>query len=115
MSAASTVKIWREKAPIGGRLIVSVLATGPDGKGRESYAFAVGQNSVVTQSDVFDDDLPEDGEAAAPAPAAAPAGDAEADLFAAPASDDFAAEPAAPAAAEAPAQQQDNALDDFLF
>ena len=68
----------------------------------------------MTQSDVFDDDLPEDGEAAAPAPAAAPAGDAEADLFAAPASDDLAAEPAAPAA-EAPAQQQDNALDDFLF
>ena len=117
MSAASTVKIWREKAPVGGRLIVSVLATGPDGKGRESYAFAVGQNSVVTQSDVFNDDLPEDGEAApAPAPAAAAtAGDADTDLFAAPASDDFAAEPAAPAAAEAPAQQQDNALDDFLF
>ena len=113
MSSGSTVKIWREKAPIGGRLIVSVLATGPDGKGRESYAFAVGQNSVVTQSDVFDE-LPEEGENAAAAVAAPAAGDADADLFAAPASDDLAAEPEAPAA-EAPAQQQDNALDDFLF
>ena len=114
MSSGSTVKIWREKAPVGGRLIVSVLATGPDGKGRESYAFAVGQNSVVTQSDVFDE-LPEEGENAAAAVAAPAAGDADADLFAAPASDDLAAEPEAPAAAEAPAQQQDNALDDFLF
>lgn len=53
MSSRSTVKIWREKAPVGGRLIVSVLATGPDGKGRESYAFAVGKDNVVTRSDVF--------------------------------------------------------------
>ena len=68
----------------------------------------------MTQSDVFDE-LPEEGENAAAAVAAPAAGDADADLFAAPASDDLAAEPEAPAAAEAPAQQQDNALDDFLF
>ena len=112
MSSGSTVKIWRERAPIGGRLIVSVLATGPDGKRRESYAFAVGQNSVVTQSDVFGD-LPEDEEGAAPA---APPAAAEAeDLFAAPAADDLGAEPAAPAAETPEPAQQDNSLDDFLF
>lgn len=112
MSAQSTVKIWREKAPVGGRLIVSVLATGPDGKGRESYAFAVGRNNVVTRSNVFDlPALPED---AADAPAAEPADDAN--LFAEPAGAGFEeAAPAAAPAAEEPAQKKDDSLDDFLF
>ena len=46
-STKSTIRIWREKAPIGGREIVSVFATGPDGKGRERFAFAVGQPLVA--------------------------------------------------------------------
>jgi len=46
-STKSTVRIWREHAPIGGRLIVSVLVTGSDGKGRECFAFAVGQPDVA--------------------------------------------------------------------
>lgn len=45
-SSHSAVKIWRERAPKGGRLIVSVFATGPDGKGKENFAFAVGQDGV---------------------------------------------------------------------
>jgi hypothetical protein len=113
MSSQSTVKIWREKAPVGGRLIVSVLATGPDGKGRESYAFAVGRNNVVTRSNVFDlPALPEDTAEPATADNEANAGD----LFAEPADAAGVEETAAPAAETTPAPaQQDSALDEFLF
>ncbi len=44
----SAIRIWRDHAPVGGRLIVSVLATGPDGKGKECFAFAVGQPNVAS-------------------------------------------------------------------
>ena len=114
MSAQSMVKIWREKAPIGGRLIVSVLATGPDGKGRESYAFAVGRNNVVTRSNVFD--LPAaDGEAAQPATTEAAPADAGADLFADPADSTGFEDAATPATDNTAPAQQDNSLDDFLM
>lgn len=55
MSSKSALKIWREKAPIGGRTIVSVFATTPSGKGRESFAFAVGNANVASRSNVFFD------------------------------------------------------------
>lgn len=53
-STQSTVNIWRENAPIGNRLIVSVLATDSDGKGSQSFAFAVGDPSVSSRSHVQD-------------------------------------------------------------
>lgn len=117
MSTKSTVKIWREKAPVGGRLIVSVLATGPDGKGRESYAFAVGKDNVVTRSNVFD--LP----ASATDEEADDGGDADAaaglffDAPAAGADDAPAAEPEATDAGDTGTTTggTDNSLDDFLF
>ncbi len=115
MSAQSMVKIWRETAPVGGRPIVSVLATGPDGKGRESYAFAVGRNNVVTRSNVFD--LPAGGEEASPAAGAAEtSADTSADLFSEPGDTAGFEDATTPAADEkaAPAQQ-DNSVDDFLF
>ena len=113
MSAQSMVKIWREKAPVGGRLIVSVLATGPDGKGRESYAFAVGRNNVVTRSNVFD--TPAAGDDATATPAAETTADNGADIFGEPSDGGF-EDAAAPAAEEATAPaQQDNSLDDFLM
>lgn len=43
----ATVKIWREYAPVGGRLIVAVFAVGPDGKRPECYAFSVGREGLV--------------------------------------------------------------------
>ncbi len=46
-STRSAIRIWREFAPVGHREIVSVFATGPDGKGRERFAFAVGQPLVA--------------------------------------------------------------------
>lgn len=119
MSSRSTVKIWRERAPVGGRLIVSVLATGPDGKGRESYAFAVGRDNVVTRSNVFDmpvatsDDEDDDTGAA---------GGDDADLFGEPAAgggDDGFGDADAGGAADdnngGGDNGGDNALDDFLF
>ena len=113
MSAQSMVKIWREKAPVGGRLIVSVLATGPDGKGRESYAFAVGRNNVVTRSNVFDRPAVSDD---TPAAATDGAADAGADIFADPAGDGGFEDAATPAADDATAPaQQDNSLDEFLM
>lgn len=45
-STRATIRIWRRHAPVGGRLVVSVFATGSDGKGRECFAFAVGQPMV---------------------------------------------------------------------
>ncbi len=113
MSAQSMVKIWREKAPVGGRLIVSVLATGPDGKGRESYAFAVGRNNVVTRSNVFD--IPAGGDDQPQEKTTETANDG-ADLFGEPETDGGFGDAAAPATEEATAPaQQDNSLDDFLM
>ena len=112
MSAQSMVKIWREKAPVGGRLIVSVLATGPDGKGRESYAFAVGRNNVVTRSNVFDLPAVDETDQAEKTEASADAG---ADLFADPADSTGFEDAATPATDNAAPAQQDNSLDDFLM
>ena len=98
---------------LGGRLLVSVLATGPDGKGRASYAFAVGRNNVVTRSNVFD--LPAvEKEAAQPATTEAAPADAGADLFAEPADSTGFEDAATPATDNTAPAQQDNSLDDFL-
>jgi len=51
----STIKIWRESAPIGGRLIVAVFAVGADGKRPECYAFAVGQKGMISNDTVTPD------------------------------------------------------------
>lgn len=52
----SSVKIWREYAPVGDRLIVAIFAIGPDGKGKECYAFAVGQPAVNASGMPMSDD-----------------------------------------------------------
>ena len=46
-STKSTIKIVREHAPMGGKLAVSVFAEGPDGKGRESFAYVVGEPNLT--------------------------------------------------------------------
>ena len=43
----STVRIWREHAPVGGRLVVSVFAAGPDGKNGQNFAYTVGRSLFV--------------------------------------------------------------------
>ncbi len=55
-NSRSTLKIWRTHAKVGGRLIVSVLATDAHGKGRENFAFAVGQPTVASRSHFADDE-----------------------------------------------------------
>lgn len=89
-STRAAVKIWRAHAPVGGRLIVSVLAIDSSGKSRETFAFAVGQPSIASRA-VFADDAetaatnasaPEAVVAAPPAPeAAAPETGSVNDLF----------------------------------
>ncbi len=69
----SIIKIWREFAPVGGRLVVAVFAVGPDGKHPECYAFAVGQPGMVST----DTDLVVADEAAEPVDGATPAAVAE--------------------------------------
>jgi hypothetical protein len=44
----ATVKIWREYAPVGGRLIVAVFAVGPDGKHPECFAYSAGRAGLVS-------------------------------------------------------------------
>lgn len=56
-STRAAVKIWRSRAPVGGRLIVSALAADSSGKVTETYAFAVGQPNIASRA-VFEDDAP---------------------------------------------------------
>lgn len=57
LSAKAAVSLWREKAPVGGATVVAVLATTPSGKGRESFAFAVGKADIAARSNVFIDTI----------------------------------------------------------
>lgn len=57
VSAKSALRIWREKAPASDTLVVAVLATTPVGKGRESFAFAVGKSDIAARSNVFLDTI----------------------------------------------------------
>lgn len=53
MNAKSMLKIWRKKAPEGGRIIASGLATAPSGKGIESFAFAVGRPNIANRTNLL--------------------------------------------------------------
>jgi hypothetical protein len=66
-----TVRIWREHAPVTGKLVVSVLAVGADGKGRESFAYVIGEPSIAASGlPVAAESAPTGAVAAAVAPAA---------------------------------------------
>lgn len=57
LSSKAEIRLWREKAPISGTTIVAVLATTAGGKGRESFAFAVGKPDFAARSNVFIDTI----------------------------------------------------------
>ena len=60
MTPKAVVKIMRDVAPVGGRLIVSTLAMGPTGKARHHFTYAVGRGDIVVaggQTDMDDQDL----------------------------------------------------------
>jgi hypothetical protein len=44
----SAVRICREPAPVGKKLVVSVLETTPDGKGKSNFAFVVGEPTLTS-------------------------------------------------------------------
>ena len=48
MTPKSVVKIWREKAPIGGRTVVSVLAVNHVGTAQHRFAYVVGRPVLAT-------------------------------------------------------------------
>jgi hypothetical protein len=57
LSAKAAINLWREKAAVGGANVVAVLSTTPSGKGRESFAFAVGKADIAARSNVFIDTI----------------------------------------------------------
>lgn len=57
LSTKAALRIWRERAAIGDTLVVAILATTPAGKGRESFAFAVGKSDIAARSNVFLDTI----------------------------------------------------------
>lgn len=48
MSPKAVVKIWRKKAAVGGRLIVSTLVVSPTGKAHNRFAYADGRAELAT-------------------------------------------------------------------
>jgi hypothetical protein len=48
MSPHAAVKIWRENAPVGGRIIVSTLVVGPSGTARHRFVYAIGRDMLST-------------------------------------------------------------------
>lgn len=114
-ASLSSIDIWRENAPVGNRLIVSVLATNSDGKGSQSFAFAVGDPSVSSRSQVQDIVAATNAPASAGEPDAAEDGEGTPGAFAEAAAPgegeaDGAPEGEAPASAD-----EENSLDEFLF
>ncbi|MBR0055870.1 MAG: hypothetical protein IJP66_00940, partial [Kiritimatiellae bacterium] len=57
LNTKAAIRLWREKAAVGGATVVAVLVTTPSGKGRESFAFAVGKADVAARSNVFIDTI----------------------------------------------------------
>lgn len=74
-STKAGLRLWREKATVGGATVVAVLATSPTGKGRESFAFAVGKSSIAARSDIPADTTNEVAKADASAATPAELGD----------------------------------------
>ncbi|MBP5228199.1 MAG: hypothetical protein J6336_12530 [Kiritimatiellae bacterium] len=62
MTPKSVVKIWREKAPIGGRTVVSVLAVNHVGTAQHRFAYVVGR-PVLATGDLVDPERAADPEA----------------------------------------------------
>ena len=44
----STVRIYREHAAVGGKLVVSVLETAPNGTGKGNFAYVLGEPALTT-------------------------------------------------------------------
>lgn len=120
MNAKSMVKLWRKKAPEGGRIIASGLATAPSGKGTESFAFAVGKPNVANRTNLLLQDklAEEDGEEKAPEASNnvesqdfADAAETEVDAFGAEASDNATSEESGSSDVQ---ETGDESLYDFL-
>jgi len=54
MSPKAVVKIWREAAPVGGKMVVSTLVVSPTGKARHRISFVVGRGGIFEPADGVD-------------------------------------------------------------
>lgn len=52
LTTGCVIKIWRENAPVGGRVIVSALAMSPSGEVFTHYSQAVGRKNIVAISNM---------------------------------------------------------------
>lgn len=48
VSPKALLKIWRKKAPVGERMLVSVLTVSPAGKAKNNFTYAIGRNEIKT-------------------------------------------------------------------
>jgi hypothetical protein len=56
-STHSSVRIWREHAPVGGKMVVSVFVVGSNGKGKENFSFVAGEPLLAAESATTTPDL----------------------------------------------------------
>jgi len=54
MSPKAVVKIWREAAPVGGKMVVSTLVVSPTGKARHRISFVVGRKGIFSPEEGVD-------------------------------------------------------------
>ena len=48
VSPKALLKIWRRKAPVGERMLVSVLTVSPAGKAKNNFTYAIGRDEIKT-------------------------------------------------------------------
>ena len=48
VSPKALLKIWRKKAPVGERMLVSVLTVSPTGKAKNNFTYAIGRDEIKT-------------------------------------------------------------------
>jgi len=62
MSPKAVVKIWREVAPISGKMVVSTLVVSPAGKARHRISFVVGRGDIFKSGNAADDESEQEAE-----------------------------------------------------
>lgn len=78
VSPKALLKIWRKKAPVGERMLVSVLTVSPTGKAKNNFTYAIGRDEIKTGELIQQESAEEAVSATTPAvpaekPAAVPA------------------------------------------
>lgn len=67
VSPKALLKIWRKKAPVGERMLVSVLTVSPTGKAKNNFTYAIGRDEIKTGELIQQESTEEVAPAAKPA------------------------------------------------